>query len=56
MVQVRGLDSIKQFSQNLMSPYQPAEARKSSRVVELEAEVSSLKARIKDLEGSPSQE
>ena len=54
MAQVRGLDSIKHFSQNLMSPYQPAEGRKSSRVVELEAEVSTLKARIKDFEGSAS--
>ena len=51
MVQVRGLDAIKQFSENLMHPYQPSGDRRSGRVEELEAEVSRLTLRIKELEG-----
>ena len=49
-VQVRGLQAIKQFSQTLMKPYQPAGEKRSERVLQLEAEVAQLKARIADLE------
>lgn len=49
-VQVRGLEAIRQFSEMLMKRYQPAGEGKSDRVLQLEAEVARLKARIADLE------
>ena len=48
--QVRGLEAIRQFSQMLMKPYQPAGEKKSDRCLQLEAEVVRLKARIAELE------
>ncbi|CAL5222456.1 g4822 [Coccomyxa viridis] len=43
--EVRGLESIQHFSENLMYPYQPSEDRKSSKVEELEAENARLRSR-----------
>ena len=57
-MQVRGLEAIKQFSDNLMQPYQPSREQKSSIVEELEAENARLRSEnarlqstVKELEG-----
>ncbi len=50
--QVRGVDAIKDFSQNLMQPYKPAQ--KGNRIAELEAEVAQLRARCAQLEAQAS--
>ena len=47
---MRGLEAIRQFSQMLIEPYQPAGEKKSDRVMQLETEVAQLKARIAELE------
>ena len=51
VVQVRGLESIRQFSENLMHPYKPSGDQKGGRLGELEAEVARLRLRVKELEG-----
>lgn len=49
--QVRGMATIREFSKNLMEPYQPAgESRSSSRMQELEAEVAQLRSQVDDLQ------
>ena len=49
-VQVRGLEAIKHFSENLMNPYQPSGNQKASKVEDLEAEVARLRLTVKELE------
>ncbi len=51
LLQVRGLESIQHFSENLMHPYQPSDDKKSSKVEELEAENARLRSRVRELEG-----
>ena len=51
VAQVRGMATIREFSKNLMEPYQPAgESRSSSRIQELEAEVAQLRLQVEDLQ------
>ena len=45
------MESIRQFSENLMHPYKPSGDKRSSRLGELEAEVTRLRLRIQELEG-----
>uniref|UniRef100_A0A383VM39 ArsA/GET3 Anion-transporting ATPase-like domain-containing protein n=1 Tax=Tetradesmus obliquus TaxID=3088 RepID=A0A383VM39_TETOB len=53
--EVRGVDALRDFSKNLMTPYKPAPvaaaaAATGSREAQLEAEVAQLKARVTELE------
>ena len=50
LVQVRGLEAIKQFSENLMHPYQPSGDGKNSRVEDLETENTRLRSQVSIVE------